>query len=95
MRSSPSTTGTAVKWFSSNRFSSSSRGVSSRTETAGRTISARRTSGAELVETYRSLGCDLMVMGAYSRGHLRQRILGGVTHEMLTAQNLPVFALHG
>jgi nucleotide-binding universal stress UspA family protein len=51
--------------------------------------------GAELVETYRSLGCDLMVMGAYSRGQLRQRILGGVTHEMLTAQDLPVFALHG
>ena len=50
---------------------------------------------AEILRTYRSLNCDLLVMGAYSRGHLRERILGGVTHEMLVHQNLPVFALHG
>jgi nucleotide-binding universal stress UspA family protein len=50
---------------------------------------------AEILRTYRSLNCDLLIMGAYSRGHLRERILGGVTHEMLMHQNLPVFALHG
>jgi len=49
---------------------------------------------AEIMRTYKALNCDLLVMGAYSRGHLRERILGGVTHEMLTRRNVPVFALH-
>ena len=33
-------------------------------------------------------------MGAYSRSHLRERILGGVTHEMLFKANVPVFTVH-
>jgi len=33
-------------------------------------------------------------MGAYSRSHLRERILGGVTHDLLLKSNVPVFALH-
>jgi len=49
---------------------------------------------AEIMRAYKALNCDLLVMGAYSRGHLRERILGGVTHEMLTRRNVPVFALH-
>lgn len=53
-----------------------------------------RDPAAEILETYRSAGCDLLVMGAYSRSHLRERILGGVTHHMLAATDVPVFALH-
>lgn len=53
-----------------------------------------RKPAAEIVDTYRKTRCDLLVMGAYSRGRLRERILGGVTHELLTTGNLPVFALH-
>ena len=53
-----------------------------------------RDTAAEILEAYRATRCDLMVMGAYSRSHLRERILGGVTHYMLTAADIPVFALH-
>ena len=49
---------------------------------------------AEILRTYRETGSDLLVMGAYSRSHLRERILGGVTHHMLTATDISVFALH-
>jgi len=48
----------------------------------------------EILGVYKANRCDLLVMGAYSRGQLRERILGGVTHEMVTAFDLPVFALH-
>lgn len=48
----------------------------------------------ELLGVYKAHRCDLLVMGAYSRGQLRERILGGVTHEMLTDHDVPVFALH-
>jgi nucleotide-binding universal stress UspA family protein len=49
---------------------------------------------AEILQTYRKANADLLVMGAYSRGQLRERILGGVTHELLVKTDLPVFALH-
>jgi nucleotide-binding universal stress UspA family protein len=53
-----------------------------------------RDPAAEITKTYKALGCDLLVMGAYSRGHLRERILGGVTHELLLKKDVPVFTLH-
>ena len=53
-----------------------------------------RDPAGEIIKTYKGLGCDLLVMGAYSRSHLRERILGGVTHEMLSKTNVPVFTLH-
>jgi nucleotide-binding universal stress UspA family protein len=53
-----------------------------------------RDAPAEILRTYRSANCDLLVMGAYSRGHLRERILGGVTHELLLKKDVPVFTLH-
>jgi nucleotide-binding universal stress UspA family protein len=53
-----------------------------------------RDPAAEILGTYKAAGCDLLVMGAYSRSRLRERILGGVTHRMLTASDVPVFALH-
>ncbi|MFK8029068.1 MAG: universal stress protein [Gammaproteobacteria bacterium] len=36
---------------------------------------------------------DLLVMGAYSRSRLRQRIFGGVTEYMLTRASIPVLML--
>jgi len=53
-----------------------------------------RDTTAEITRIYRDLNCDLLVMGAYSRSHLRERILGGVTHDLLLKSNIPVFALH-
>jgi len=49
---------------------------------------------AEILGTYKANTCDLLVMGAYSRSHLRERILGGVTHEMLFKSHVPVFTVH-
>lgn len=37
---------------------------------------------------------DLMVMGGYSRGKLKQLLFGGVTDYMLNESNIPVFMLH-
>jgi len=55
---------------------------------------AGRDPARELLDVYRETRSDLLVMGAYSRGRLRERILGGVTHEMLMNTEVPVFALH-
>lgn len=37
---------------------------------------------------------DLLVMGAYSRSRLRQRIFGGVTDSILHRENIPVLMYH-
>lgn len=42
----------------------------------------------------KDLGADLLVMGAYSRSHLRERLLGGATHDLVLNSNLAVFTLH-
>jgi nucleotide-binding universal stress UspA family protein len=48
----------------------------------------------ELEQGYQQAGADLLVMGAYSRHRLRERIFGGVTDHMLRRSNLPVFLYH-
>jgi hypothetical protein len=53
-----------------------------------------RKPGKELLEQYEKTRSDLLVMGAYSRGHLRERILGGVTHDMLNEPKVTLFAVH-
>lgn len=53
-----------------------------------------RNPSAELLETCKEVGADLLVMGAYSYSQLGERILGGVTHNMLMQSNFPVFAMH-
>ncbi len=58
------------------------------------TITRGRNTVQELLEQYNKTDSDLMVMGAYSRHHLRQRILGGVTHAMLQESKVSLFALH-
>ena len=40
------------------------------------------------------LRADLLVMGCYSHGRMRERLLGGVTREMLRAMTLPVLMAH-
>jgi nucleotide-binding universal stress UspA family protein len=39
-------------------------------------------------------GADLVVMGGYSRGPLREEIFGGCTRSVLEHAELPVFLLH-
>lgn len=48
----------------------------------------------KLLQAYRESGSDLLVMGAYSRSRLRQRIFGGVTDFMLRSADIPVLMLH-
>jgi nucleotide-binding universal stress UspA family protein len=40
------------------------------------------------------LGADLIVMGAYGHSRLRERILGGMTRDMLDRMTVPVLAAH-
>ena len=47
-----------------------------------------------ILKAYRECKSDLLVMGAYSRSRLRQRIFGGVTNHMLNKAEIPVLMLH-
>lgn len=47
-----------------------------------------------LIKSYKDTHSDLLVMGAYSRSRLRQRVFGGVTDHMLNRANIPVLMLH-
>ena len=43
-----------------------------------------------ITEAAESIGADLLVMGAYSRNRVRERVLGGVTKAIMTRADLPV-----
>ena len=58
-------------------------------------ITVREDSDAKaIIKGCKESQSDLLVMGAYSRSRLRQRIFGGVTEYMLERANIPVFMLH-
>lgn len=48
----------------------------------------------ELLEQYQDSDSNMLVMGAYSRSHLLERILGGVTYAMINETKVNLFALH-
>jgi nucleotide-binding universal stress UspA family protein len=47
-----------------------------------------------LIKAHKAAKSDLLVMGAYSRSRLTQRIFGGVTEFMLSRADIPVLMLH-
>ena len=49
-----------------------------------------RTTGEAILATAGSLGCDLLVKGAYTQSRLRQMIFGGATRHILAHATLPV-----
>jgi len=51
---------------------------------------AGRTTGETVLRTAASLGCDLLVKGAYTQSRLRQMIFGGATRHILQNATLPV-----
>jgi nucleotide-binding universal stress UspA family protein len=57
-------------------------------------ITRGRDDSREILEQYAQTKSNLLVMGAYSRGYLRERILGGVTHTMLNRPGVNLFTLH-
>jgi len=50
--------------------------------------------GAALLGAAAALGCDLLVMGAYTHNRFRQMIFGGVTRHVLAHAELPVLVAH-
>jgi nucleotide-binding universal stress UspA family protein len=51
--------------------------------------------GPMLVKAAQSVGADLLVSGAYTKGRLRQMLFGGVTEHLIWNTNFPVLLRHG
>jgi nucleotide-binding universal stress UspA family protein len=49
-----------------------------------------RNTGEAILATAQSLGCDLLIKGAYTQSRLRQMIFGGATRHILAHATLPV-----
>ena len=49
-----------------------------------------RSTGEVILATAQSLGCDLLIKGAYTQSRLRQMIFGGATRHVLANAALPV-----
>ncbi len=54
----------------------------------------RRAVGEALLGACADVGADMLVMGAYTRGRVRQVILGGVTRHVLAEATIPVLMAH-
>jgi nucleotide-binding universal stress UspA family protein len=53
-----------------------------------------RATGEVVLSTAASLGCDLLIKGAYTQSRLRQMIFGGTTQHILEHAALPVLLAH-
>ncbi len=53
-----------------------------------------RSVGEVLLAEAEDAGCDLVVMGAYSQGRLRELLMGGVTRHVLAHAEVPVLLAH-
>jgi nucleotide-binding universal stress UspA family protein len=53
-----------------------------------------RTTGEAILEQAASLGCDLLIKGAYTQSRLRQMMFGGATRHILAQATLPVLLAH-
>ena len=53
-----------------------------------------RNTGEAILATAETLGCDLLIKGAYTQSRLRQMIFGGATRHVLTNAALPVLLAH-
>ena len=53
-----------------------------------------RSTGEAILASAKSLGCDLLVKGAYTQSRLRQMIFGGATRYILAHATLPVLMAH-
>jgi nucleotide-binding universal stress UspA family protein len=56
--------------------------------------SGGRTVEELLLRCAEDFGADILVMGAYGRSRLRERIFGGATRSMLDMRRLPVLMAH-
>jgi nucleotide-binding universal stress UspA family protein len=51
---------------------------------------AGKSTGEAILAAAQSLGCDLLIKGAYTQSRLRQMIFGGATQYVLANATLPV-----
>ena len=54
----------------------------------------QRRAGEVILAQAQTLGCDLIVKGAYTKSRLRQMIFGGTTQHILTHATVPVLLAH-
>jgi nucleotide-binding universal stress UspA family protein len=54
----------------------------------------RSTTGETILANAASLGCDLLIKGAYTQSRLRQMMFGGATRHILANATLPVLMAH-
>jgi nucleotide-binding universal stress UspA family protein len=59
-----------------------------------RAVAVEDEAGAALLQAAGEAGADLLVMGGYGHGRLRELVLGGVTRHVLTHATLPVLLSH-
>lgn len=57
-------------------------------------LRAARSTGEALLEAAMSSGADLLVVGGYGHGRIRESLVGGVTRHVITHAKLPVFMVH-
>lgn len=50
--------------------------------------------GETLLSDAESLGCNLLIVGGYSRPRLREMVMGGVTRYLMEHADIPVFMKH-
>jgi nucleotide-binding universal stress UspA family protein len=53
-----------------------------------------RTTGEAVLAAAGSVGCDLLIKGAFTQSRLRQMIFGGTTQHILEHAELPVLLAH-
>jgi nucleotide-binding universal stress UspA family protein len=53
-----------------------------------------RSVGKTLLSDAKSLGCNLLIIGGYSRPRLREVVMGGVTRYLMEHADIPVFMKH-
>jgi universal stress protein family protein len=53
-----------------------------------------RVTGEAILAHAKTLGCDLLIKGAYTQSRLRQMIFGGTTRYILSNAELPVLMAH-
>lgn len=66
------------------------RGIKSRIEM----FDAGRSAGLALLDATRSLGADMLIMGAYGDSHERETVFGGNTQAVVDSADLPVVFVH-
>jgi nucleotide-binding universal stress UspA family protein len=50
--------------------------------------------GAEIAQVAARIDADLVVMGCFGHGRLRERVLGGATRSILHAMSVPTVMVH-